>query len=57
MTEMKAFAASPDGDGVRYLPLLGFRTIRLPLLADIVAKVESCSGPTFWRKPEAQKGR
>jgi hypothetical protein len=25
--------------------------------ADSVAKVESCSGPNFWRKPDAQRGR
>jgi hypothetical protein len=24
---------------------------------DSVAKVESCSGPNFWRKPEAQRGQ
>jgi len=36
--------------------------IPLPLSGSIpelphVAKVESCSGPNFWRKPEAQRGR
>jgi len=28
-----------------------------PLRVDSVAKVESCSGQRFWRKPEAQTGR
>ena len=50
MTEIKAFADSPDGDGVR-CRFLGFRTIQLPLFVQMRSAdcLEKCllSGVTW----------